>query len=218
MEYIVPEFTTLPTDDELEALLDIFIEVFGLSKFKAGVTRKDQLLVRYAKKTIFKKLTMESVFCEVNDGELANQIEAKLIAILRKRGICENAKMDSGAPGTVSKGQACFVYLTEKKDDDAKCQLCAKVWIEDKEGQRKHMEEIHWEEILVFTQAIKDLEAREEDNSELIASYRKVLRWQHLEPTAAPAIPPVSAPPSTSGVGKKKSYDDHIIVLDSDSD
>jgi len=202
MEYIPPDFTTLPSDKELENLLQLYFDVYGETAYKAGTTIKRKLFVRYTEKTIYKKLTKDSVFCGAK-GELALEIEAKLIALLSKRGVCSNYSGDSGGTltsiGKMIKDEDCYLYLAEKKDDDDKCQMCAKVWISDKEKQRKHIEEIHWEEVIAFNQAIKDLEARKEDNSELIASYKALLKWQHKDEAPTPG-------PSNSGISRKREY------------
>jgi hypothetical protein len=127
MEFIPPEYTTLPSDGKLENHLQLYLDVYGETAYKAGTTIKRKLFVRHTKKTIFKKLTIESVFCGAN-GEVALKIEARLIGLLTRRGICANSSRDSGGTitttGKIMKSEDCFVYLVEKKDDDDKCPMC----------------------------------------------------------------------------------------------
>ncbi|KAG5672054.1 hypothetical protein PVAND_002215 [Polypedilum vanderplanki] len=203
MEFIAPNYTTLPSNNELKQLLELYNEVYGRVKRKVGITLKSNLFIRYTKKSVYKKLTNESVFCGAINSELAVEIETRMMVILREQELCANPVSDFGTtPGAISKDGEYYVYLIEKKDDEDKCHMCGKVWIQDKEQQKKHMEEFHWEEVMVFTQAIKDLEALDDDNSELIAEYKSLLKWQHLEATVSK---PSSVPekPSTSGISKK---------------
>jgi hypothetical protein len=123
MEYIVPEFTTLPTDDELRALLRRFIEVFGLTKWKVGMTGRKSLISRNSGIGIFKKLTEDNIFCTLKDYEVALKVENAMKEVLVEFDICANWKGDH-TPGISSKNEERWVvYLVELNNDLRLCPM-----------------------------------------------------------------------------------------------
>ncbi|KAG5666131.1 hypothetical protein PVAND_017721 [Polypedilum vanderplanki] len=174
--FLPPIYDKNPIIEELEALYLSYIAIFGEQPRKVGLTPKDRLSMRYGKFEQFHKLTSNSILCHTTNWNIAEFIEDKMKDVLKKFGHCANFKGDN-ITGPLKKNAVYVVYLTKLKSDDCKCVICPKIWIEEEEEQKQHMLIKHPQLVKDFKKTITELQERNEDNSELIAMCREIIKW-----------------------------------------
>ncbi|KAG5672055.1 hypothetical protein PVAND_002216 [Polypedilum vanderplanki] len=131
MEFIAPNYTTLPSNNELKQLLELYNEVYGRVKRKVGLVGKSKLETRYSGLQIYQKLTSKNIFCYSSNYEIAKTIEDAMKELLFELGICVNSKWDHSYGGDGKNEEEWIIYLVEMNEDLRLCPLknCGKVLI-----------------------------------------------------------------------------------------
>jgi hypothetical protein len=173
------------------------------------VVVRDRLNKRYYKTHLFKKLLEKlTIFCLAADFDIALDIEVKIKTILRDADELGNAARDhEGHTRKVKKDTEYIVYLTDVKGEDAKCFMCAKIWLDNPDDQHNHLCTEHCEEKLAYGSVIAKLNAMDADtlSEELLASCQKFLRWDIVDlRTSRPPLPAKTSSKAASFKEKKQ--------------